>query len=125
MRAFVCQRRMQARWPLTCLPAAHHPLRRHTIYSLLPGAVVPDAWMTWFIGYLPQAVLGMVVTPILLFKLFPPEVRRAAAKRQRSGRAAAAPQQHASGGSSSSSSMQWQQQQQDGSCSLHSATATP
>jgi DASS family divalent anion:Na+ symporter len=38
---------------------------------------VPDAWTTWFIGCLPPAILGMVVTPILLFKLFPPEVRDA------------------------------------------------
>jgi di/tricarboxylate transporter len=37
---------------------------------------VPDAWTTWFIGCLPPTILGMVVTPILLFKLFPPEVRR-------------------------------------------------
>jgi di/tricarboxylate transporter len=36
---------------------------------------VPDAWATWFIGCLPQALLGMVITPILLYKLFPPEVR--------------------------------------------------
>jgi di/tricarboxylate transporter len=46
------------------------------------GAVVPDAWTTWFIGCLPPAILGMVVTPILLFKLFPPEVRDASAALQ-------------------------------------------
>ncbi|KAF6250451.1 Sodium/sulfate symporter [Scenedesmus sp. NREL 46B-D3] len=39
------------------------------------GAVVPDAWTTWFIGCLPPAILGMVITPILLFKLFPPEIK--------------------------------------------------
>lgn len=39
------------------------------------GVIVPDAWTTWFIGCLPQAILGMVITPILLFKLFPPEIK--------------------------------------------------
>ncbi|KIY99148.1 2-oxoglutarate/malate translocator Flags: Precursor [Monoraphidium neglectum] len=39
------------------------------------GAVVPDVWMNWFIGCLPQAVLGMVITPLLLFKQYPPEVK--------------------------------------------------
>lgn len=38
------------------------------------GVVIPDAWTTWFVGCLPPALLGMVITPILLFKLFPPEV---------------------------------------------------
>ena len=40
------------------------------------GAAVPDAWMSWFIGCLPQAILGMVIVPLLLFKQYPPEVRR-------------------------------------------------
>ena len=39
------------------------------------GAGVPDAWMTWFIGCLPQAIVGMVIVPLLLFKQYPPEVR--------------------------------------------------
>ena len=39
------------------------------------GAAVPDAWMTWFIGCLPQAIVGMVLVPLLLFKQYPPEVR--------------------------------------------------
>jgi hypothetical protein len=39
------------------------------------GVFVPDAWTTWFVGYLPQAIIGMVLTPLLLFKMFPPEVR--------------------------------------------------
>jgi hypothetical protein len=32
-------------------------------------------WMTWFIGCLPQAIIGMVFVPLLLFKQYPPEVR--------------------------------------------------
>lgn len=43
--------------------------------NITTGVIVPDAWTTWFIGCLPQAILGMVITPLLLFKLFPPEVR--------------------------------------------------
>ncbi|KAF8064503.1 DIT2-1 [Scenedesmus sp. PABB004] len=39
------------------------------------GVVVPDAFTTWFVGCLPPALLGMAITPILLFKLFPPEVK--------------------------------------------------
>ena len=38
------------------------------------GAAIPDVWMTWFIGCLPQAVLGMLITPLLLYKQYPPEV---------------------------------------------------
>lgn len=47
-------------------------------FCLLTGVVIPDAWTTWFIGCLPQALLGMVITPILLFKLYPPEVIQSA-----------------------------------------------
>jgi di/tricarboxylate transporter len=50
--------------------------------------IVPDAWTTWFIGCLPQAVLGMVITPILLYKLFPPEVGTAHSGQQLTGHTA-------------------------------------
>jgi hypothetical protein len=39
------------------------------------GVIVPDVWMSWFIGCLPQAIIGMVLVPLLLFKQYPPEVR--------------------------------------------------
>lgn len=38
------------------------------------GAVVPNPWMTWFIGAFPPALIGLIITPLLLFKLYPPEV---------------------------------------------------
>jgi di/tricarboxylate transporter len=56
------------------LQPSHPPTHAFIHNPLKPGVVVPDAWMTWFVGCLPQAILGMVITPLLLFKLFPPEV---------------------------------------------------
>lgn len=62
------------------MAVTHEPDNLECAGVLCPtGAVVPDAWTTWFIGYLPQAIVGMLVTPILLFKLFPPEVSNDAA----------------------------------------------
>eukprot|EP00955_Chlamydomonas_euryale_P024447 257601-Chlamydomonas_euryale.AAC.3 len=39
------------------------------------GAVVPDAFFNWFAGAIVPALVGMVVTPLLLYKLMPPEIK--------------------------------------------------
>lgn len=63
-----------------CFTCVCYVDRTHTWHLIIctnaahTGAVVPDAWTTWFVGCLPPALLGMIITPILLFKLFPPQV---------------------------------------------------
>ena len=39
------------------------------------GVNIPNVFATWFVGALPQAIIGLLVTPVLLFKLFPPVVK--------------------------------------------------
>jgi DASS family divalent anion:Na+ symporter len=38
------------------------------------GVTVADAWTTWFIGALPQTIVGMAACTWLLYKVYPPEV---------------------------------------------------
>jgi DASS family divalent anion:Na+ symporter len=38
------------------------------------GAPVPNAFSTWFAGAAIPALVGLVATPVILYKLMPPEV---------------------------------------------------
>lgn len=39
------------------------------------GVVVPSAWVTWFKVAVVPALTGLLITPALLYKLFPPEIK--------------------------------------------------
>ena len=36
------------------------------------GVAIPNPWVTWFKGALVPAALGLLVTPLLMFKVRPP-----------------------------------------------------
>lgn len=40
------------------------------------GAVVPDAFATWFVGASLPSLVGLALTPLLVYKLYPPEVKQ-------------------------------------------------
>lgn len=39
------------------------------------GAVVPDAFYNWMMGAILPALAGLAITPLLLYKLMPPEIK--------------------------------------------------
>ena len=41
-------------------------------------ANIQISWMTWFIGFLPAGVILFLLTPYLVYKLYPPEIKRSA-----------------------------------------------
>lgn len=51
------------------------------------GVAIPNAWVTWFKAALVPALLGLIITPAIMYRAFPPEVKetpeapRLAAKR--------------------------------------------
>jgi DASS family divalent anion:Na+ symporter len=53
------------------------------------GAVVPDSFATWFIGASVPCLVGLALTPLLVYKLYPPEIKETpeapAAAKQRLG----------------------------------------
>ncbi|MEM4028227.1 MAG: anion permease [Desulfurococcus sp.] len=44
--------------------------------SLAAKEKIAMDWLTWFIGFLPVGIILFVATPILVFILYPPEIRR-------------------------------------------------
>lgn len=38
------------------------------------GVAVPSAWVTWFKAAVVPAILGLLVTPAIMYKIFPPEI---------------------------------------------------
>ena len=41
------------------------------------GVNIPNPWVMWFKGALVPALLGLLITPLLIFKVRPPEASRA------------------------------------------------
>lgn len=39
------------------------------------GVVLPSAWVTWFKAAVVPALLGLLITPVLMYKIFPPEIK--------------------------------------------------
>lgn len=39
------------------------------------GVVIPSAWVTWFKAALVPGILGLLMTPALMYKIFPPEIK--------------------------------------------------
>lgn len=39
------------------------------------GVIIPDTFTTWFKLAVPAGIVGTILTPLLLFKLFPPELQ--------------------------------------------------
>lgn len=37
------------------------------------GVVIPNPWVTWFKGALVPALLGLLITPLIIFKVRPPD----------------------------------------------------
>ena len=39
------------------------------------GIVIASPWLTWFKASCVPALVGLLVTPLLVFKMFPPEIQ--------------------------------------------------
>jgi DASS family divalent anion:Na+ symporter len=39
------------------------------------GVAIPNAWVTWFKAALVPALLGLIITPAIMYRAFPPEVK--------------------------------------------------
>ncbi|KAI3437630.1 hypothetical protein D9Q98_000082 [Chlorella vulgaris] len=39
------------------------------------GVIVPNAWVTWVKAAIVPALAGLLITPLLMYKLFPPEIK--------------------------------------------------
>lgn len=39
------------------------------------GVVVPNPWVSWFKAAIVPALIALLTTPLILYKLFPPEVK--------------------------------------------------
>eukprot|EP01024_Parvocaulis_polyphysoides_P011097 TRINITY_DN13902_c2_g1_i2.p1 TRINITY_DN13902_c2_g1~~TRINITY_DN13902_c2_g1_i2.p1 ORF type:complete len:452 (-),score=51.75 TRINITY_DN13902_c2_g1_i2:153-1508(-) len=40
------------------------------------GVVVANQWVTWFMAALAPSLLGVLITPFLVYKMFPPEIQQ-------------------------------------------------
>jgi DASS family divalent anion:Na+ symporter len=39
------------------------------------GVAIPSAWVTWFKAAVVPALCGLLITPLLMYKIFPPEIK--------------------------------------------------
>lgn len=107
-----------ARRPLavepTCLtlPSHYHTRAPHALQNLLcmkiaseMGVAIAGPWLTWVKASIVPAAAGLMLTPLLMYKLFPPEIkdtpeapkvrrrRRSCASRRRQAAVCSAPSQ--------------------------------
>ena len=57
-----------------CMTAAAQNLLSLKLAASL-GIVIASPWLTWFKAACVPAIVGLAVTPLLVFKLFPPEIQ--------------------------------------------------
>ena len=39
------------------------------------GVAIPSAWVTWFKAAVVPALIGLLATPLIMYKIFPPEIK--------------------------------------------------
>lgn len=74
--AFLVQTQLQSSGHSSamCMTAAAQNLLSLKIAASL-GIVVASPWLTWFKAACVPAIIGLLVTPLLVYKLYPPEVQ--------------------------------------------------
>jgi len=74
--AFLVQTQLQSSGHSSamCMTAAAQNLLSLKIAASL-GIIVASPWLTWFKAACVPAVIGLLVTPLLVYKLYPPEVQ--------------------------------------------------
>jgi DASS family divalent anion:Na+ symporter len=74
--AFLVQTQLQSSGHSSamCMTAAAQNLLSLKLAASL-GIVVASPWLTWFKAACVPAIVGLAVTPLLVFKMFPPEIQ--------------------------------------------------
>ena len=57
-----------------CMTAAAQNLLSLKLAASL-GVVIASPWISWFKAACVPAIIGLLVTPLLVYKLYPPEVK--------------------------------------------------